>query len=420
MAQQVGKKKLFTPQMIERLRPPSAGRLEIADSNCPGLVLRVTDQGTKTLAVIFKVPGEGGVSTKGRLMAGRQHRITLGRWPGVGLKEARDKARIYLSDVTEGRNPKSVLLAQNSIRHTNTVDAVVERFIAQECKGTVRSWANIDRVLRLHVLPVWGSRPLRDIRRSDVHALLDGLVEQGKLGTGREVRKHLSKLFNWALDRELVQENPVASLKRRDLASEEAGRALSDDELKALWQATGELGYPFGPMFRMLMLTGQRRSEWAKAQRSEIDTANRWLEVPRGRYKGARDHVVPLSEAAWQAFESLPAWTGKDYFLFSSRGGKAPVSGFTQGKRRLDELATKALRTITGDPKAKLAPYRIHDLRVTCETRLANLGFGREVRDAVLGHAKPGLQKTYNKHDYLDEKRAALEGYARHLMEMVA
>ncbi|MCW1984383.1 UNVERIFIED_ORG: integrase [Sphingomonas sp. R1F5B] len=208
-------------------------------------------------------------------------------------------------------------------------------------------------------------------------------------------------------------------MKRGDLEkNEEAGRALTDDELRHIWKAAGDLGYPFGPMFQLFMLTGQRRGEWASAARSELDAARKVLEIPKARYKGGRDHVVPLPDPAWAIFEGLPEWDGNDYFLLSTHDGKVPVSGFSKAKARLDAAVLKSMQK--GDPEAVLADYRVHDFRVTCETRLANLGFNQDVRDAVLGHAKPGLQKTYNKHDYLEEKRAALAAYTAHLLDVVS
>jgi integrase len=93
------------------------------------------------------------------------------------------------------------------------------------------------------------------------------------------------------------------------------------------------------------------------------------------------------------------------------------VSGFSKPKLRLDTAALASMQA--KDKSAKLAHYRVHDFRVTCETRLAHLGFNQEVRDAVLGHAKPGLQKIYNKHSYLDEKRVALDAYAKHIVAVV-
>ncbi len=411
----------FTDQMVERLRPPTSGRIELGDEMCPGLLLRVTERGVRSFSVIYKVVGEGGVSATGRLLKGKQRRITLGQWPALQLREARKRAREIVAAALEGRDVRDEQRAQNLLRAANTFEGVAERFIRLHAKPNVKSWRNIERVLKLHVLPHWRERVLKDIRRSDVHQLLDDLTAQGKVGTAREVRKHLSSLFNWAVDREIVTDNPVYGMTRADLRNNhQAGRALEDNELRAIWQAAGELGYPFGKMYQLLILTGQRRNEWAEARRSEINAEKRWLEVARSRYKGDREHIVPLADVAWTIVDALPAWPGNDYCLFSTTDGRKPVSGFSRAKSRLDKRARQILRQITDNPKAELPRYRVHDFRVTCETRLANLGFSQEVRDAVLGHAKPGLQKTYNKHDYLEEKREALGAYARHVLQLTS
>lgn len=413
-------KKLFTAQLIERLRPEKGRRIEIMDSNCPGLVLRVTENGVRTFGVLYRVAGRGGLGGRGTALMGPQQRLTLGRFPRVGLKEAREKARTIITEASEGRDPKEAEAKKAAIRSSTKFEDIVTQFVDRHCKPNIQSWQNVDRVLRLHVVPRLAGIPLGEISRSDIHRVLDDLVEERKMGTAREVRKHLSKLYNWAMDRELVSSSPVQGLKRGELTPpDDVGRSLNDDELRAVWRAAGEIGYPFGPYYRLLILTGQRRAEWAEARSTEVDGVNKWLEIPRARYKGRRDHIVPLSDAAWGIAESLPAWSGESYFLFSSTGGRAPISGFTQGKRRLDEFAREALRSLRGDEKLILPSYRVHDFRVTCETRLAHLGFNQEIRDAVLGHAKPGLQRTYNKHDYMAEKRRALQAYAEHIMELV-
>ncbi len=410
-------KKRLTEQMLERLRPPKTGRLEVGDDITPGLGVRVSPGGAKSFSVVYKVPGEGGVSSTGRPLTGPQHRITLGRYPMVGLKSAREQARAIMEAVSEGRDPRPERREQNLIRHTNTVEKVARRFIEQDAKRTVPSWRKIKSTLDLHVLPTLGAQPIRDVRRADVHQLLDGLVAEGRVGAAREVRKHLSRLFNWAVDREIVPANPLIGMERKDLAANgDAGRALTDAELRAVWRAALGLGYPFGPFYRLLMLTGQRRAEWAEARWSEIDDATRVLTVPRGRQKSDRDHLVPLADPAWAIVQELPRGEGGD-FMMSSTNGEKPVSGFSKGKQRLDRLALVEIQR--DDPEAELAPWRTHDLRVTCETRLADLGADPEIRDAVLSHAKPGLQKIYNKHDYLDQKRAALTTYADHVMGVV-
>ena len=416
-------RKRFTQQGIERLRydkaaAPPSGRIEIEDEACPGLLLRVTQRNMKSFSVIYRVLGEGGTSPKGRLLAGKQHRITLGATPPMELTTARRQACEIIQAATEGRDLRTERREKNLVRSVNTFETVFRRFLEIEIIPNVEAWKNVDGVLRRHVLPLWAKTPVQDIRRSNIHELIDELVKQGKHGSAREVRKHLSRFFNWVVDREIIVDNPIHGLKRGDLQnSEEAGRALSDHEIRNIWQASASLGYPFGPLYQLLLLTGQRRTEWASASRSEINLDKSWLEIPKARYKGDRDHIVPLTELARSIVEQLPAWSGNDYFLFSSRNGKVPVSGFSKAKARLDQEISRLMQAEASN--GPLLPYRIHDFRVTCETRLATLGFNQDIRDAIIGHAKSGLQKTYNKYNYLREKCEAVSIYEAHIVSLV-
>ena len=155
------------------------------------------------------------------------------------------------------------------------------------------------------------------------------------------------------------------------------------------------------------MLTGQRRNDISQAARSEIDFENHLLEIPARRYKSRRDHQVPLVGPAWEIVDGLPIQADGDY-LFSNRAGKVAIGSYDKIKKRIDKL--------TGP----LPDWTWHDFRRTVETRMASLRIIQEHRDAILGHAKPGLQKTYNKHDYLAEKREALTLYEKHLMGIVS
>ena len=412
-------KRRLTAQSVERLSPPRTGRLEVGDAVLPGLVLRVTPGGHKSWSVYYRVELAGGVNSNGRCLKGPQRRLTLGSHPVVDLSTARDRAREALRAASEGRDPVQERRDEAAARTANSVEAVARRFIERDAKRTVPSWRKIERCLELHVLPFLGDRSVSSIRRADIHHLLDDLVAAGRTGTAREVRKHLTRLFRWAVSRELVSHSPLDGLDASSLRPDhDAGRSLTDDELRAVWRGAGTLGYPFGPLYRLLVLTGQRRSEWACATRAEVSAEAQTLEVPRGRHKSRREHVVPLAAPAWDLLASLPVWPGNDYYLFSTRGGCAPVSGFSKGKARLDKAVLDTLRASC--PDAALTAYRVHDLRVTCETRMAALGIPLEVRDAVLGHARPGLQRTYNKHDYLDAKRGALKLYAEHVLEVAA
>ncbi len=392
---------------IARIKPPAAGRLEVHDLICPGLVMRITPRDVRSWSVAFKVRGEGGYSETGRPLVGVQHRITLGRYPQVGLASARDKARTLLEAVSEGRDPRPARRAAHQERRLNTVAAVARRFIAEDASKTVESWRRIERTLELHVIPTLGDRPIREVSRDDVYDLIAKVETAAGPGAAYGALKHLHRLFEFALDREIVDKNPAHKIKRKDLAPNgDNGRALKDDEVRAIWKAASALGYPGGPWVKLMMLTGQRRNDWALAARPEIDFENQILEIQAYRYKSRRDHQVPLVGEAWEIVSGLPRQVDGD-FLFSNRGGKVAVNSYAKIKRRIDEL--------TGP----MDDFTWHDFRRTVETRMAALGIVQEHRDACLGHAKPGLQKTYNKHDYLAEKRAALTTYAEHILTVV-
>ena len=166
------KKRLSDP-MISKLRRPKEkdGRLEVSDDLVPGLMLRVTTNGVKSFSVSYKVAGEGGYSKTGRPLRGSAHRATLGRYPFIKTKEARDKARLLLADADAGINPQQIRFEEHKERRSNTLAAVAKRFIEQDCKRTVASWRRIEQTLELHVLPTLGNKPIKDIKRPDIHEL---------------------------------------------------------------------------------------------------------------------------------------------------------------------------------------------------------------------------------------------------------
>ena len=398
-------------QTIKSAKAPRTGKTEIKDAIVPGLMLRVTKHGAKSFCLVYKVPGEGGTTKTGKPRKGKPHRFTLGTYPMMSLTDARVRARELLEQVDLGIDPRPKRLEEVRVQDVNTLAAVVKRFVIQECQG-MRSADRVQRTLELHVIPTLGDRPIADIKRADIHSIIDSLVDDGRPGgplpgAAREVIKHLHRLFDFAFDRDLIEANPAHKFKRKDIKSNgNSHRPLEDDELKAIWKAAGALGYPHGPWIKLLMLTGQRRSDWANAARSEIDTEARTHNIPAARYKTGRDHTVPLVGPAWEIVSSLPIWNEGD-FLFSTNGGTVAINSAAAAKKKIAKL--------TG-PMAK---WQIHDFRVTCETRMAALGVKPDHFEAVLGHVKQGMQKVYNRHDYEAEKRAALELYSEHLMKVV-
>jgi len=407
-------KKRLTVEAVEKIKPPKSGRLELPDAIVPGMSLRVTSKGQKSWAMLYRVAGEGGEGKNGCALRGKLRRLTLGSYPLVDLANARKKARDALEMADRGIDPAEAKrrdVAERRAVQGFTFGSVADEFVRLYCKPNLRSWRAIQRTLDLHVLSRWGDRPISDITRRDAIVLIDEIKAAGIPHAAGDVLKRTRVLFDWACDRYPIEINPFAGLKPKKLGvqSLKRDRVLGIEESKAVWKAAGDLGYPFGPMFMLLMLLGQRRNEIARVRWSWLGTVGNdpiipTLEIPAEFYKTKRVHIVPLPPLAMEIVEELPRFNGD--FMFTTMAGERPVSGFSKAKRRLDESSG-----VTG--------WRIHDLRRTVSTQLGALRIDQMVNDAVLGHAIPGVRGIYNRYDFLPEKYVSLCTWARALESII-
>lgn len=419
----------LTEKAVERITLPAGKeREEVHDEYLPGLVLRV-GRSSKSWSLIYRVAGAGA--------RGALSRMTLGRYPVVDLKAARDKAREALEVADRGIDPAVQRTAELEARQTRTFGVIFERFVELHVKQNTKEGrfakeraaalaADVDgklkgpkskpgrvaaeRIIADNALPVWRDRLIETITRAEVHDLLDGLVTDKGEALARELRKHLTKMFNWAADRGHLTASPLAGMRRPELGYVARERVLSMDELRRIWDAAGAEGpgkpsYPFGPMVRLLILTGQRRSEIAELERGWVDAEQRTVEIPAARYKTKRPHVFPLSGPAWAVVQSLPKWNGGEC-LFSTTSGERPVSGFSKAKAALDARIAEAGEKEGLGP---MEPWTVHDIRRSVATHMARLKVPQEHIERVLGHVVQGVAGTYNRYSYLDEKRSALE-----------
>jgi integrase len=299
-----------------------------------------------------------------------------------------------------------------------TVAALVEEFITKHVKrhNKARTAEETERLLNLHVLPRWKRLKVDTISRRDVIDLLEDIVAAGTPSAANHTLAAIRKMFNWALERDLLAASPCAGVKA-PAKQNERERVLSDDELRAIWLAADKLNGAFGALVKLLMLTGTRRNEAAAMRWVETDleiTApfgqpSTWI-VPGARTKNGRTHVLPLSQFSTTLLDSLSRIEGCDFVLTTS--GKAPVSGFSKMKRELDALLPP-----------DMSRWTLHDLRRTCATRMAELGVQPHIVEAVLNHIsghKAGVAGIYNRATYEPEKRAALETWARHVEGVVS
>ncbi len=224
----------------------------------------------------------------------------------------------------------------------------------------------------------------------------------------------IRKLFGWAVDRDVLQASPCVGVEapvtefRRD-------RVLSDNELRAFWKACDEMGYPFGPLFQLLLLTGTRLREVSEMTQGELNLADRLWTIPRERAKNNQVHIVPLSDAAMEIIEALPQIVSKPGYLFTTTGTR--LSSFSRAKMMLDQRMRKIA------PEVEVTEWHLHDLRRTCATGLQRLGIRFEVTEAVLNHlsgSKGGVAGIYQRHDWKAEKAAALQAWGRFVMALVS
>jgi len=385
--------------------------------------------------VIYRVSGAG----DGGLKKGPMRRMSLGDYPRVTIAKARDAARDALDLAEKGFNPAVQRKTEAVARNTRTFETIVERFIDEYAKLEQKEWKSTKAYFDNYVLPHWTGKVIDEIRRSDVSALLTKVRAEGierarerarkakkprpeekyelsGLSAAREVRKRLRTLFFWAIEEELILVNPVVSIKtkktQKAFAYTARRRALSMDELRRVWRAADEIGYRYGRVIQLLILTGQRLSEIANLNTDWLDRDKWTVTVPPLHYKTNIKHTFPLSAPARQIIEALPSYQAlpkkldKTYLLFPTDKGDSAISGFSKCREQLDAKIAEL------DEKEGLTPleeWQVRDIRRSVKTEMSRLGIPHLHSEQVLGHVLPGIGGVYDVHDYMPEKKAALD-----------
>jgi integrase len=400
-------------RQVKALKPAEPGIWYDAwDQHRSNLVVRVgpkTDKGSfkKTFALVARFNG-----------AKHPTRRALGDYPGLSLEKARAKADRWNELIHKGIDPKAEEERERLAelrKQADTFDAVAEEFIKRVLPKQRRG-QHVARELRQEFAERWKGRSITSIARRDVIGVINETLDRGATYQAHNLLGHVRAMFNWAIEvgDYGLETSPCDRIRPKVLIGERKPRqrVLDDAELRAFWQATERIGYPFGPLFRLLLLTGARKNELAKARWQEIDRGQRLLTVPPERFKSDSSHIIPLTAEAMAVLETLPTFEKGDY-LFSTTFGERPVTGFAKAKERLDRLMAEELG-------AELKAFRTHDLRRTVRTRLASLRVSDTIAEVVIGHGKRGLQRVYDQHKYEPEMREALELWAARLRDIVA
>jgi integrase len=464
------KKGAFTDRWIDRGLPPLREGYVIFEAF--GLGITVAPSGRKTFVLQTRYPGQD-----------YQARRKLGTYPDLGLKDARLKAAEWLKQIKAGVDPADVAKQKadaaaaerraRALQDETTFGSVAERYIAEYLNGQRRA-KNSAGEIRGHLSKAWGTRPIASITPRDVKTLI-GKIKLVAPYQARNVFGHARTLFKWAVHEDLLATSPIASLEQRwVLSGAKIGprqRVLDNQEIAAFWRAAGRLGYPFGPFFKLLLLTGVRVAELAEAKWSELHPEVRrairdaartgvavdWARVPaavkvwtvpRERFKSDTEHPVQLSDDALAIFASLPRFSGE--FIFSTTRGVKPINGNSKAKRRLDRAMLRYLKAaarMSGENPETVAlpPFIVHDLRRVVRSQVGAIRLPlptedekllskeeREKRESarrnipdhicelLLGHGRKGLQKIYDMNKHAPEIREALDAWAITLRRIVS
>lgn len=369
----------LTDAHVKSLKPRD-GRYEVFDATLAGFGVRISPSGTKTWIVLSR-------------NLRRKTRASIGRYPQMGLAAARQRAMSVLNEMSEGEYKRASDF--ELFEH-----ALEEWYLRDQSQN--KSYSQVKDTIELHVRPYLKNFRLRDIEKRDLLKIVDRVGAKAPTQANR-VLSFTKRFFNWCVSRDYLEVSPANGIaKFKTEVSRE--RVLNDDEMEAVYNATWTMDYPFAPLFRILIFTGQRLNEVAGLRWSEVDfTEKRWV-IPSNRAKNKSGHVVHLSAPVISELRFLRQVSQHD-LIFTTTGTTA-VSGFSKAKRKLDVLSG-------------VTDWRLHDLRRTFATvATEKLGFEPVVVDRALNHVSgsvKGVAAVYQRGQYLEGRRTVLDAWANHI-----
>jgi integrase len=426
----------LTPTKVAGLKLAKPGqRYQVMDAAVAGFGVRIGEN-TKTFILRTRFPGSDSAS-----------RREIGKCGDIGLAEAREKARQWRQLISKGIDPADQERRQREaaiLKKRTTFAAVVDDFIHDKL-STERNGADAERQIRRDLMPAWAELAITEMTSLQISALVKAKARKrpgmpksegsGGPAGARSLLALISRFFRWVVAQPEygLTVSPCANLTPSILgeAPAPAIRTLSNDELFAFWRAAGRMPYPTGAVYRLLCLTALRLNEVAEASWSEVNRREGVWVIPAARMKGknggkkqARAHAVPLTKDILAVIDGLPRFKGGE-FLFSTTAGQTPVWIGSKIKDRLDARMLRKLRALArkrgDDPNhVSLPPFVNHDIRRTVRSQLSRLKISEEAREAVLAHVRPGIKGVYDLHDYLDEKREALELWSARLKRITS
>jgi integrase len=386
----------FTDRFIQTLKPPIKGRNEYLDQKVLGLALRVSKNGRKTYSVYYRMLGN---PTK--------QRETIGTHLTVSLAEARTSALKIIADAQKAIAPNLKLKA---IKQEPFVKDLITEFWERELSNK-KSAKDMYRLLVKDVIPSWGNKKVSSITRRDVVILLDKIRDRGAPITANRLHGRLTRLFNFACERGILDESPMTRLRKTEESPRE--RVLDDNEIKIFWLNIDKVGiHPKTALALKLMLTtSQRAGEVTSISWNEIDLNAAIWRIPPEKSKNGRAHIVPLTQTSLDLLKQAKALSKNSAYVFPS-----PLD--LKGAKPL-EVRSLSRAISRKHSLMKIDKFVPHDIRRSVRTKFAELGVDEVVAERALNHHLQGLARVYNQHDYQKEIRIALTLWEKRLLDLI-
>jgi len=394
----------LTARGIESLKPPPPKQqIDFWDDSLPGFGVRVSYSGTKTWVIMYRYNG-------------RLRRHSFAKVAELDLADARKAARKKLNSVDDGQDPAADKAVD---REAKSFADLAHEYLERHAKPMKKSWRQDERMINQELLPRWKHVKPADIRRADVRALLESIVDRGAPIHSNRMLALVRKMFNWAIGDEWVEQNPCNQVKRmgKEVSRD---RVLADDEIRKVWAAIDAEEPPIKAVFRLRLMTAQRGGEVLNMRWDDLDLAAGWWSMPASRVKNGRPHRVFLTDEAATILSELKEWyeqriveinagrakkglepKAMSEWVFPSPRAEAPVAWVQKAAQRI--------RQSSG------VEFRPHDLRRTAASLMTGSGIHRDVVKKILNHVDKDITAVYDRYSYDAEKRKALIQWGQQL-----
>jgi integrase len=352
--------------------------------------------------------------------------VTLGEYPALTLEAARATASAYLDQARRGVHPVKALEAVATIGGL-TVAQLSKVFIDEYGRvRELRALRKYEQAIDVHIVPHLGDILVDRLTREDVRGAMNKVMVKKPRGDGPKDRPRggkeaarilvtvLRQMISWAMDEGKIKRetNPASNMEKNLPKKKRGERVLSLEEAREVWRAAADLGYPFGPVYQLDLLTGNRRSEWGRCMRDYLDLHQALQVIPAASYKSDHVHVMPLVPQAIEILKWVLAYHPKrGPYLFSGTDGEKPISGWSKAQKRMRDA-------IYANRGAFPKPWTPHDIRRTVATRVAEATgeAGDKLVKRVLGHSEQNVTGIYNRYAYVKEMRNVLTQWANELL----